>query len=90
MDRRWKIGLIAAMIGFIGYIIYGSMARVERQCELCIEYRGQTECRSGAGATDEEARAAATMTACAELASGMAESINCQNTWPKSIQCQGG
>lgn len=82
---RWTV--IAGVIGLVGYVIYGSMARVERQCELCVEFNGQTVCRSGAGATDTEARQAAQTAACAMLAFDMAQSIQCDRTVPKTEQC---
>jgi hypothetical protein len=44
-------------------------------------------CRSGAGATDEEARQAAQTAACAMLAFDMAQSIQCDRTVPKTQRC---
>ena len=84
-STRWTV--IAGIIGLVGYVIYGSMARVERQCELCVEFNGQTVCRSGAGATDEEARQAAQTAACAMVAFDMAQSIQCDRTVPKTQRC---
>jgi hypothetical protein len=84
---RWLIA--AGIIGFVGYVVFGSMARVERTCELCVEFNGQVQCRRGAGATDQEAMDAARTAACGVMAFGMDQSIACQRTPPRSVQCTG-
>jgi hypothetical protein len=85
--RSTKALVISGVIALVGLVIYGSMARVERVCELCLEFNGRTECRRGAGATDQEARDAALMAACGVMASGMDQAIRCRNTPPKSLTC---
>ena len=87
LKRSTKLLVIAGIIGLVAYVIYGSMARVERACELCVEFNGRTECRRGAGATDQEAMDAARTAACGVMAFGMDQSIRCQNTVPRSVQC---
>lgn len=82
-----KWGTIGGMALLMGYVVYGSMARVETTCELCIEFNGREECRRGAGADQAEAVQAATMSACGVMASGMDDSIRCQNTRPRTLQC---
>ena len=79
--------LILAALVFMGYVVYGSMARVEAQCSLCVEFNGRNICRSGAGATEAEARRAAQESACGGNARGMSESIACANTPPTQVQC---
>lgn len=87
VHRVTKGLVIAGVVGLAGFVVYGSVARVERVCELCVEFNGMTQCRRGAGATDAEARQAAQMAACAVMAFGMDQSIRCQNTAPKTLQC---
>jgi len=57
-------------------------------CEVCITYKGQTECRTGQGRTREDAQRTATDSACALLASGMTERIECGNTQPSRLSCK--
>jgi hypothetical protein len=86
---RWKaILLVTAMVGLMGYIVYASMARVGYQCEVCVEFNGGRQCRTGAGATEEEARTIAQTSACGTLAGGMAQSIMCSRAVPASAQCK--
>jgi hypothetical protein len=86
-STKWLV--IAGIIGFGGYVVVGSMVRVERACELCVDFNGRTECRRGAGASDKEAMDAAQTAACGIMAFSMDQSIACQNTRPRSVQCGG-
>ncbi|NIN11523.1 MAG: hypothetical protein GTN62_08460 [Gemmatimonadales bacterium] len=83
--RVWA--LIVALAVFGGALIYGSISVVQAECELCVEFRGQTTCRRGSGATEEDARRAAQRAACAVMARGMDESIACDNTPPTNVRC---
>jgi hypothetical protein len=88
MKRSAAWGLTAAVVLVMGLVVYGSMARVRYECEVCVEFNGVTRCTRGAGATEEEARRGAQTAACGVLASGMDESIRCDNTRPRSVQCR--
>lgn len=90
--RKKHKGLITFLVIFgtvlvIGYLFYGSTTLVQAECELCVSYRGQTQCRRGSGTDDEEARRAAQRAACAVMTGSMDESIACQNVQPTSVQC---
>jgi hypothetical protein len=85
--RARVLALIIAVVVLGTALVYGSLSVIQVECELCVTFRGQTLCRRGSGATDEDARRAAQQAACALLASGMDESIACQNTPPTNIQC---
>ena len=91
MNRKlWTwIGLAVGAL-LLGALVYGSMASVQAECELCVEFRGQRQCRRGAGADQVDARAAAVRAACAVMASGMNESIACERTPPVEVRCTGG
>ena len=77
--------LAAVTAGVLVWAILGSM-RVT--CEVCITYHGRTACRSATGSSREETLRTATDNACAFLASGMTESIDCSNTPPDSSSCR--
>lgn len=86
--KRWRtVALLVALAVFAIYIVYGSLSSVQAECELCVTYRGRTECRTGSGVNDEDARKAAVKAACAVMASGMTESIACGNTPPTNVSC---
>ncbi|HEU5180224.1 MAG TPA: hypothetical protein VFW45_05495 [Candidatus Polarisedimenticolia bacterium] len=78
-------GAFALVMG--GLIWYASVSLGGHRCEVCLTYGGGHSCRSAEGATLEEARRTALDLACAELASGMTESLRCQNTPPTRVTC---
>lgn len=87
MRKGRVLSLLALVALLVGGLVYGSLRAMQVDCEVCVEFNGKTECRRGSGANQEEAHAAAQRAACATIAFGMAESINCQRTPPKTIQC---
>jgi hypothetical protein len=87
VNRNVKWVLTAAVLAMMGWMVYASMARVQHECEVCVEFNGVRRCTRGAGATEQEARDGAQTAACGVLASGMDESIRCQNTPPVSATC---
>jgi len=56
-------------------------------CEVCVTFRNTTACREAFGATTAEAQRTAHENACAFIASGMTNSIACQNVVPASVKC---
>jgi hypothetical protein len=85
---KWIV--ILGVVLFFGYIVYSTIAPVTTQCEVCLDFDGQLVCRSGAGATEEEATRAAQESACGGNVSGMSESIACRAAMPASVQCSTG
>ena len=88
MRKGRVLALLAAIVLLLGGLIYGSLTTIQSECDLCIEYNGQRQCRSGSGSDDAAANDAAQRAACAVLASGMAASIKCQNVMPTNVQCR--
>jgi hypothetical protein len=87
MNRKAGTVITAIVLALFAYIVVGSMARVEKQCEVCIEFNGGRRCAKGAGADEQEAKQGAQTAACGVLANGMDESIRCQNARPVSSTC---
>lgn len=85
-----KKAKVLATLGFVlllAYIIYSSMGLSQVRCEVCITFRGRTECRTAQGTNAEEAQRTATSVACTLLSSGMTDSIACGNTPPAKVMC---
>lgn len=81
------IGFIV-VLAFIGYVVYSSMANVDISCEVCIEYNGQSDCRTAAAPTREAAIEAAQNTACGIVGRGsMNDAIACGRVVPTSAMC---
>ena len=77
----------AFALGMLALMWYASTSLAKHACEVCISFKGGSVCRKADGASVEEARRTATDMACAEMASGMNESLACQRTEPKSVSC---
>ncbi len=85
MKKPVLAGVLFALL-VIGYIIYSSMNLAGHRVEVCITYNGRTSCRTASGSTEEFARRTATTNACAEIASGVTDSIGCENTTPDRVK----
>ena len=57
MSKGTRILIAAALLAILGYIVYSSMALDQYSCEVCMEFRGRTDCRKAVGATEAEATA---------------------------------
>ena len=88
MRKPRVIALLGAIVLLLGGLIYGSMSSIQSECELCVEFNGLRQCRTGSGADQAAARNAAQRAACAVMASGMAATIQCQDVIPTNVQCR--
>jgi len=89
MNKAGKfLSIVAGLAALIGYMVYLTMSSSRVSCEVCIEFRGRTECRRATGTDEEEAQLSATNTACGLISGGVGDGIACQNTPPSSITCQ--
>lgn len=90
MSQNAKRGLVAVgVVLALGYMFYLTMSANEVTCEVCIEFRGATECRKATGKDRLEAESAAASTACGLISGGITDGIACRNTNPKSVSCEG-
>jgi hypothetical protein len=83
-----KILIVVGFLAVIGYIVYSSLRLNRFSCEVCMEFRSNTACRTASADTREEAIRAAADNACAQLVSGMTDSMACVQTPPKSFSCK--
>ena len=89
MSTNAKRGLIGAgLVLALVYMIYLTTSGTGISCEVCVEFRGVTECRKATGKDRDEAEMAAASTACGLLSGGVTDGIACRNTVPKSVTCQ--
>lgn len=86
MSRSTKLALAAAGLAFIALVVYWSLRLGQIKVEVCMEFRGRSNCGTAAAPTEAEAIRTATDNACALIASGMTDSIACSNTPPISVR----
>lgn len=90
--NRTRLALLAAAAFLLlaGWMTWTMLEGRRWRVEVCMEYRGRSACRTAAGATREEALRTAVDNACALLASGMTESIQCGRSEPRSVRVLAG
>jgi hypothetical protein len=81
----------AALIGIVfllavaGALYYSTASLAKHRVEVCMEFNGATSCRTASGSTEEFALRTATNNACATIASGVTDSIACDQATPKKV-----
>ncbi|MCS7043151.1 MAG: hypothetical protein NZR01_10200 [Bryobacteraceae bacterium] len=90
--KRTRLALLAAaaFVALAAWMTWTMLAGRRHRVEVCMEFRGRTACRTAAGPTREDALRAAADNACALLASGMTESMQCSHSQPKSVRWLAG
>ena len=73
-------------VGFAVLVVYSTMGAGRVRCEVCITYQGRSSCRTASARTRELALRTATENACAQIASGVTESNQCENTPPDRVR----
>lgn len=83
-----KSGLYIAIgvVVFIAAVVYSTMGMKKARVKVCMEFNGRTSCRTAGGETVDRAKRAAIDNACALIASGVGDSIACQNRTPVSVE----
>jgi hypothetical protein len=74
--------LFAALIALIAYSTMGTSAN---RVEVCVSYDGRNACRTASGSTKDFALRTATSNACAQIASGVTDTIKCEHADPVSV-----
>ena len=84
---RSTLLLVFAVLLFMVFVVYRSFFVADFQCTVCVDFRGQSACRTVEGSTEHDALMGATNNACAQLASGVTDSIACERTQPSKVEC---
>ena len=84
MKKPVLVGILF-VIAVLAVIVYSSMNLARFRVEACMNYQGQTNCRIASGATLEFARRTAISNACAGIASGVTDSIACEQSTPVKL-----
>jgi hypothetical protein len=86
--KRSTVITLAVIALIVALFFYMSTASANEECTVCMEFKGRSNCATGAGSTAAEATETAHRTACGPIASGMNETIACENRVPVSAQCR--
>ncbi len=86
--RRSTLLTLLILAALLGGIILLTFTQARFECTVWMEYKGGSEVRTAASATEEDSTRSAVSSACATLANGMAESISCSGTPPRRVECR--
>ena len=88
MKRKPVIAGAIFLAIFLIVLFYStvSLTRNRFRVEVCMEFRGQTNCRVASGATQESALRTAITNACALISGGVTDSQQCERSTPLSVK----
>jgi hypothetical protein len=86
--KRTTIIAILLVVGFGALLFYNTVSAQKVECSVCVEYNGHSNCATASHESEAEATRSAQNTACGPITSGMNESIACDRTPPRSVQCK--
>jgi hypothetical protein len=84
MSKPVLVGILIVVLILL-VLVYSSYNLRKFHVEVCMTFHGQTNCRTAFGTTESFAQRAATTNACATIASGVTDSIACENTPPTKV-----
>ena len=84
--KKAGVAVVIGALLFVLLVIYSTLNMRKNRVEVCMEYQGRKACRTASGETPDRARRMAVDNACALIASGVTDSIGCQNTPPVSVR----
>ena len=76
---------VAFVAVVLGVIVYSTFHQERVRVQVCMSFNGRRDCRTASAANRQEAMRTAVSNACAQLASGVTESTQCENTQPESV-----
>ena len=83
---RVAAGILFAAV-FAAAVVYTTLSESQVECEVCMEFRGRSICRTVAAAERNQALQMAISNACAIISDGVTEGMQCSRARPRSISC---
>jgi len=74
------------VVAFLALIAYSTLKGHRYRVEVCMAYQGRTNCRTVSAKSEEAALRSASDNACADIASGVTDTLRCQQSQPQSIK----
>lgn len=88
MTARSRTVTILAVLAFVAYLLYSTLASQRYECTVSVEFQGGRRTAIASGSSESAAAEQAQTAACGPLARGMDESIACSRQPPVSRQCR--
>ncbi len=88
MTARVRTLTIVAVLGFVAFLLWGTLSSQQAECTVTVEFRGDRRTATASAAGETEAAEQAQTAACGPMARGMDESIACSRVAPVVRQCR--
>ena len=86
MNTKVVLIVILAVIGLALLFYYSITSNVRYRVEVCVAFNGRTSCRIARADTQDNAMRSAQSNACALIASGVTETMQCEHSTPTSVK----
>ena len=86
MNKKVVVAVVIAVAALLGILIYSSMNIAQYRVEVCVAYQGRSECRTASADTEDHAMRSAQSNACALIASGVTDTMQCEHSTPTSVK----
>ncbi len=73
---------ILFVVAVIAAVILATMGNAAYRVEVCMEFQGASSCRTASASTQQQAERTARENACAQIASGVTDRIQCEQYTP--------
>ena len=77
--------IVAGLLGLV-FLFYASMGNLKNRVEVCVAFQGRTSCRTASADTQDHALHTAQTNACALIASGVTDTMQCERSAPTSVK----
>lgn len=84
MKKPVIVGILIVLV-VLGVLVYSTLNLAAHRVEVCVEFREATACRTASGSSQDFALRTATQNACAQIASGVTDSIACEQSKPVKV-----
>jgi hypothetical protein len=74
------------IILFIALLAWSTLQGPRFRVEVCMAYGGRKACRTVSGKSEDAAMRSAISNACADLVSGVTDTVNCEQSQPQSVK----
>jgi hypothetical protein len=71
---------------FLGLLVYSTLSGPRYRVEVCMAYEGRSACRTVSAKSEPAAIRAGSDNACADIASGVTDTMRCLAAEPKSVR----
>jgi hypothetical protein len=74
------------VIAFIVLVLYSTLHGPRYRVEACMAYEGRSACKTVSAKSEQAALRAAAENACADIASGVTDTMRCQQSEPVRVK----